>query len=98
MLESTTPLATLFTPCPACRDAGKTWHPHGQWKWSDKDPDRITCEVCAAVFLNEKYPETVAVQSHGPTPQTFTFMGGDCVQRPRRRDRLTPSRTGVSSL
>src|SRR5688500_1347955 len=40
MLEPTTPISTIFTPCPACRDQGKTWHPHGQWTWSDQAPEQ----------------------------------------------------------
>ena len=77
MLEPTTPLSTLFTPCPACRAAGKTWHPHGQWKWSDQDPERITCEVCGTIFPNAGYPEDIVVHTHSGAPQTFTFMGGE---------------------
>jgi hypothetical protein len=77
MLEATTPLSTIFTPCPACRDQGKPGHPHGRWTWSERTPDRITCELCGTVFPNEKYPETVTVQSHWGTPQNFSFVGGE---------------------
>lgn len=76
-VETTTPISTIFTPCPACRDQGKTWHPHGQWQWSARDVDRLACKVCETVFPNEKYPETIAIHTTWGTPQTFTFVGGE---------------------
>ncbi len=77
MLEATTPISYEFTPCPACRDLGKTWHPHGQWKWSPDDPDRITCEVCGTVYPNAKYPESIVLHSKFDPSQTFSFAGGE---------------------
>ncbi|HEX8524708.1 MAG TPA: hypothetical protein VF669_20815, partial [Tepidisphaeraceae bacterium] len=80
LIEETTPLATHFTPCPACRDQGKTWHPHGQWKWTEKRMDEIQCEVCGTTFPNEQYPETVKVETNWGKAQRFTFCGGDTFQ------------------
>jgi hypothetical protein len=76
MIETTTPLSTHFTPCPACRDLHKPYQPHGHWTWSDKHPDQVKCDVCGTVFPNPKYPETVVVNTKWGTPQTFTFAGG----------------------
>lgn len=76
MIPETTPLSTLLTPCPACRDLGKPLLPHGKWTWNASDPNRLSCGTCGAVFPNEKHPETIALHSKWGKPQTFTFDGG----------------------
>lgn len=76
MIPQTTPLSTLLTPCPACRDAGKPQLAHGKWKWDAKEPNRQTCGVCGTTFPNEKHPESVVLHSTWGKPQTFTFDGG----------------------
>lgn len=77
MIPATTPGDTLFTPCPSCRHTGKPYHPHGQWKWSVQDPEKLTCVVCGAVFPNEKYPESIALHAGYGGGQTLTFCGGE---------------------
>ena len=77
MIEPTTPLSTHFTPCPACREQGKTWTPHGQWEWSIDRPDELKCKVCGTVFPNPKYPESITIKTTWGKPQTFTFFGGE---------------------
>jgi hypothetical protein len=77
MIESTTPLSTHFTPCPSCREQGKTWTPHGQWEWSVDRPEELKCKVCGTVFPNAKYPESVQIKTSWGTPQVFTFFGGE---------------------
>jgi hypothetical protein len=80
MIPTTTPGDPLFTPCPACRDLQKPVHPHGQWDWSIERPDELKCQVCATVFPNAKYPETIrldAKSGRDKAPQTFTFHGGE---------------------
>jgi hypothetical protein len=77
LIDETTPLSTHFTPCPACRDQGTTWHPQGQWKWSQEKAEQIQCELCGTVFPNDKYAETVRVKTTWGKPQTFGFYGGD---------------------
>ena len=80
MIPTTTPGDPLFTPCPACRDQGKPAVPHGQWDWSVERPDELKCQICATVFPNEKYPETIQLEAkwgRDQTPQTFTFHGGE---------------------
>ena len=80
MVEATTPLATIFTPCPACRDLGKNWFPHGQWQWNVTRPEELKCEMCGTVFPNPKYPETVIVRTKWGMPQTLSFVGGKTFQ------------------
>lgn len=77
MIPETTPGDSKFTPCPACRDAGKPWHPHGQWSWSPSTPDELTCDVCRTVFPNEKFPENVALETTWGKPQRLTFYDGE---------------------
>jgi len=76
MIPSTTPGDTLFTPCPACRDLGKPYHPHGQWKWSPEDSEHLTCAVCNTVFPNDRYPESITLHARCGGGQTFTYYGG----------------------
>lgn len=77
MIPATTPGDVKFTPCPACRDQGKPVHPHGLWSWKESAPDQLACEVCGTVFPNEKYPESVVLQTKWGAPQTLTFYGGE---------------------
>jgi hypothetical protein len=80
MIPANTPGDTLFTPCPACRDLGKPWHPHGQWRWSAADPERLTCTVCGTVFPNEKYAENIVVRSKYAPGQVFTYCRAEPMQ------------------
>ena len=73
MIPANTPGDSLFTPCPACRDQGKPWHPHGLWRWSASDPDRLQCTVCGTVYPNDKYAEDIVVRSKYAPGQTFTY-------------------------
>ena len=77
MIPETTPGDPKFTPCPACRDQGKPVHPHGQWTWQETAPEQLTCSVCRTVFPNEKYPESIALQTKWGRPQTLTYYGGE---------------------
>jgi len=77
MIPALTPGDTLFTPCPACRALGKPAHPHGQWKWSAADPEKLTCSVCGTVFPNDKYPENLVLKAKYGGGQSFTFYGGE---------------------
>lgn len=80
MISTTTPGDPKFTPCPACRDQAKPAHPHGQWSWSVEMPDELKCQICATVFPNESYPETIRLDAkwnREKLPQTFTFHGGE---------------------
>ena len=64
-------------PCPACRDKGLRWHPNGQWTWSAKTPNQMTCAVCRTVFPHEAYPETIELRSTWDPRQVFRFCGGE---------------------
>ncbi len=75
MVEITTPATT--GPCPACRAKGLPWHPNGQWAWTPKKPDQLTCRVCKTVFPNDAFPESVVLQSKWDPRQKFSFVGGD---------------------
>ena len=75
MLERTTP--GCVGPCPACRAKGLPWHPNGQWSWSSKHPDQLTCRVCKTVFPDDEFPESVVVQSTWDPEQKFSFIGGE---------------------
>jgi len=77
MIPDTTPGDGLYTPCPACRDLGKPYLPHGDWSWDPKRPDELKCNVCGTVFPNSKYPESVVLHTKWGKPQTLTFMGGE---------------------
>jgi hypothetical protein len=77
IVPETTPGATNFTPCPACRDQKRPAHPHGQWQWSVTDAERVTCAVCKTVFPNHRYPETVVLKAAYGGGQTFTYCGGE---------------------
>ena len=77
MIPETTPGDPLWTPCPSCRAQGKPVHPHGLWKWTLDDADHIKCNMCGAVFPNDKYPEDIVLQTQWRKPQTITFCGGD---------------------
>ena len=77
MIPDTTPGDGLYTPCPACRDLGKPYLPHGDWSWDPRHPDVLKCNVCGTVFPNDKYPESVVLHTKWGKPQTLTFMGGE---------------------
>jgi hypothetical protein len=77
MIPETTPGDSLYTPCPACRDLGKPYLPHGNWSWDPKHPEELKCNVCGTVFPNSKYPESVVLHTTWGKPQTLTFMGGE---------------------
>lgn len=77
MIPITTPGDSKFTPCPACRDARQPLHPHGQWSWSATTPERLTCAVCSTTFPNDKYPESVVLETSWGRPQQLTFCGGE---------------------
>jgi hypothetical protein len=77
MLPEATPVDRVYTPCPACRDLGKPFNPHGNWQWHPNWMDKIRCGTCNTVFPNEKYPETVVINTKWGKPQTLTFYGGE---------------------
>ncbi|MHB8994209.1 MAG: heparinase II/III domain-containing protein [Armatimonadota bacterium] len=77
MIPADTPGDTLFTPCPACRDQGKPVLSHGQYSWSNADPERMTCTVCKTVYPNEKYPEDLVFKTKYGGGQTISFYGGE---------------------
>lgn len=95
MIAQTTPGSSGFTPCPACRDLKKPFLAHGNWKWEPGNPDVITCNVCATVFPNEKYPESVTLQTKWGKPQTLTFVGGEPFQLFSYKGGVRPSLTGT---
>ncbi len=64
-------------PCPSCREKGLPWHPNGQFSWTPKNPEVVTCRVCDVSFPNDEYPETVQVHSDWGDGQTISFYGGD---------------------
>lgn len=76
MIEETTPGDPLWTPCPACRDQGKSVHPHGLWKWEIENPEQLKCNMCSTVFPNYKYPEDIVLYSKWGKSQKFTYCGG----------------------
>lgn len=77
MIEETTPGDPLWTPCPACRDQNKPYHPHGLWSWTVEKPELLTCDICGTVFPNDRYPEEIVVSTKWGKPQKITFCGGD---------------------
>lgn len=77
MIPETTPLDRVYTPCPACRDLGKPYNPHGNWQWHPNWKERLRCATCNTVFPNPKYPETVVLHTKWGKPQTLTFYGGE---------------------
>ncbi len=77
MIEETTPGDPLWTPCPACRDQGKSVHPHGLWTWEIENPEQLKCNMCSTVFPNYTYPEDIILKTKWEKPQTFTYCGGD---------------------
>lgn len=77
MIPETTPLERVYTPCPACRDLGKPFNPHGNWQWHPNWMNKMRCGTCNTVFPNAKYPETVVLNTKWGKPQTLTFYGGE---------------------
>ena len=77
MIPETTPGDALWTPSPAVRDAGKQVLEHGSWEWTPERPDELKCKVTGVVFPNEKYPESIVLQTKWGKPQTLTFYGGE---------------------
>jgi hypothetical protein len=77
MIQETTPGHPRMTPCPACRDKGKPYYPHGMWTWSITDPDRLKCDVCGTVFPDSRYPEDIIIRTKWGKPQILTYYGGD---------------------
>ena len=75
MVEVTTAGGT--TPCPACRDKGLRWLPNNNWQWSVSKPNELRCPHCGTVYPNEKYPETIKVQSKWDPHQVFTFIDAE---------------------
>lgn len=94
MVPETTPGATGFTPCPACRDLGKPYLPHGNWKWEPGNPEEVQCHVCKTVFPSEKYPENVVLKTTWGKPQTLTFMGGEPFKLFAYKGNVRPSLSG----
>jgi len=92
MVEITTPATT--GPCPACRAKGLPWHPNGQWSWSHRRPNELTCRVCKTVFPNDEFPESVVLQSQWDPRQKLTFVGGDTFKCFGYRY-ARPSHTGI---
>lgn len=92
MVETTTPATT--GPCPACRAKGLPWHPNGQWSWSHRKPNELTCRVCKTVFPNGEFPESVVLQSQWDPRQKLTFVGGDTFKCFGYRY-ARPSHTGI---
>jgi hypothetical protein len=80
MIPATTPGDTLFTPCPACREQGKPWHPHGQWRWSASAAEQLVCTQCGTTFPSAKYPEEIVLHAKYGKGQTFTYCGGEPFQ------------------
>ena len=76
-IPETTPGSVFATPCPSCRAQGKPYLSHGDWDWSALRPEELRCKPCGAVFPNEKFPESVVLQTTWGKPQTLTFAGGD---------------------
>lgn len=77
MIPSTTPISSIFTPCPACRDKKLPYLSHGVWEWSPETPEQLQCTQCKTVFPNEQYPETEVLQSEWDPSQRFSFFGGE---------------------
>lgn len=77
MIPDTTPGDPKFTPCPACRDQGKPVHPHGLWSWSANQPEALTCDMCRTEFPNDRYPESIVLQTRWGRPQTLSYYGGE---------------------
>ena len=77
MIEETTPGDPLWTPCPACRDQKRPYHPHGLWSWTVEKPELLICDICDTVFPNSRYPEDIAISTTWRKPQRLTFCGGE---------------------
>jgi hypothetical protein len=77
MIEETTPGHPRMTPCPACRDKGKPYYPHGLWTWNIAKPEQIICDVCGTVFPDSRYPENIVFTTKWGKPQEITYYGGD---------------------
>ena len=77
MIEDTTPGDPLWTPCPSCRDQHKPVHPHGLWSWKVENPDQIQCDMCRAVFPNNRYPEDIVLHTKWGKAQTIRYCGGE---------------------
>jgi hypothetical protein len=77
MIGETTPGHPRMTPCPACRDKGKPYYPHGLWSWHISNPDQLSCDVCGTVFPDNRYPEDIEFHTRWGRPQTITYCGGD---------------------
>ncbi len=76
MIEETTPGDPLWTPCPACRDQQRPYHPHGLWTWTIEDPGVLKCDVCGTIFPNSQYPEDIVLKTKWGKSQSISFCGG----------------------
>ncbi len=79
------------TPCPACRDKGLRWLPNNDWKWNYQKPDEVLCPHCKTIFPNEKYPETIRIQSKWDPEQVFTFIDTEPFECFRYKSLSSPS-------
>jgi len=77
MIEETTPGHPRMTPCPACRDKGKPYYPHGLWTWNIAHPEQLVCDVCGTVYPDSRYPEDIVCITKWGKPQKITYCGGD---------------------
>ena len=76
MISDLSPWSPYGQNCPVCVGKQSSMGECGLWRWSTREPDKLTCKYCGAVFPNPKYPETgkLVCPAMG---QTFTYYETD---------------------
>ena len=72
MITELTNWPTYGQNCPACVGEKSSMGECGLYKWSIREPDKLTCKYCGTVYPNPKYPET-GTMTCPKMGQTFTY-------------------------
>ncbi|NOZ20397.1 MAG: hypothetical protein GXP25_04830 [Planctomycetes bacterium] len=72
MVPDLTPWPVYGQNCPACVGKQSSMGETGLYRWSVKEPDKLTCKYCKTVYPNPKYPEAGSMTAP-KMGQTFTF-------------------------
>ncbi|NPV47136.1 MAG: hypothetical protein HPY69_09250 [Armatimonadetes bacterium] len=76
MVPDLTPWSTYGQVCPACVGEKCAMGESGVWKWSARDPEKLTCKYCGRVYPDPAYPETGVLECP-QMGQTFTYYLND---------------------
>jgi len=72
MIPALTPWPSYGQNCPVCVGRLSSMGECGIYKWSIREPDKLTCKYCGTTYPNPEYPETGSMTAP-KMGQTFNF-------------------------